>query len=413
MTEVLKMKADKIKPTIVLGAICTIVAILLSSVNLITGPIIEERRNNSANEALIVVLPEGKGFEKLDISALGLPESITDVYKETSGKGYVFRATANGYKPGMIVMCGIDAEGKITGSKCLETQDTYNKEPQLDNSYNGQSISNFTPNMLSGATMTSSGYRDAVNAALQAFVLVTGGKLDPSIELEGMIPTVAPHLVNPTVVEASGNIKKALKAANDSGFAYVISSGEESYLAIVNPMGACKVYDVEGTDVTASHEDIVAEAKTHAAANQKDYFDAFQKKLERMMKGATEIEAISVDTFNTVVSAVSFKLDGAVYYGFYSRSNGYKMMDVYVVIDEAGAIAKIDAKSLFFDEDYFHVDDEVDASAYKDSFTGLTGDTFAGENAMISGATMTSDAMKQSTKDAFEAFESIQKGEEQ
>ena len=181
------MKADKIKPTIVLGAICVAVALLLSAVNMVTGPIIEAQRNASANAALLEVMPEGRGFDEIDPATLSLPESVTGVYKETSGKGYVFRVTANGYKPGMVIMCGIDSEGKVVGTKCIETQDTFGKEPQLDNSYNGQSLADFTPNMIGGATMTSGGYRDAVNTALQAFVLASGGKLDPSIELEGMI----------------------------------------------------------------------------------------------------------------------------------------------------------------------------------------------------------------------------------
>ena len=404
------MKADKIKPTIVLGTICIAVALVLSAVNMITGPIIEERRNASANEALLVVMPEGTGFEELDISSLGLPANVTNAYKETSGKGYVFRVTANGYKPGLTVMCGIDAEGKVVGSKCLETQDTFGKEPELDNSYNGQSLADFTPNMITGATMTSGGYRDAVNTALQAFVLASGGKLDPSIELEGMIPTVAPAFNNPSVVEASGNIKKALKASNDTGFAYIVAEGDANYLAVVNAMGVCKVYDVEGADVTAAHEAIVTEAKAHASANQTNYLDALKTKVEKMMAGATDVEAIELDTFNTVVSAVSFKVGEATYYGFYSRSIGFHQMDVYVVIDESGAIAKIDAKQFIFDEQYFMNFGGMDVPTYKDGFVGLTGETWTGDAAIIATATMTSNAMKQSTEDAFASFDSIQKG---
>ena len=403
------MKADKIKPTIVLGAICVAVALVLSAVNMITGPIIEAQRNASANEALLVVMPDGEGFEELDVAALGLPANVTGAYKETSGKGYVFRVTANGYKPGLTVMCGIDSEGKVVGSKCLETQDTFGKEPELDNSYNGQSLADFTPNMITGATMTSGGYRDAVNTALQAFVLASGGKLDPAIELEKMISTVAPAFNNPTAVEASGNIKKALKASNDTGFAYIMKDGENSYLAVVNAMGVCKVYDVEGADVTADHEALVTEAKAHAAANQTNYFDALKTKVEKMMAGATEVEAVEVDTFNTVVSAVSFKVEDATYYGFYSRSIGFHQMDVFIVIDENGAIAKIDAKQFIFEEEYFNSFAGM-PDGYKDGFVGLTGETFNGDAAIIATATMTSNAMKQSTEDAFASFDSIQKG---
>ena len=79
-------------------------------------------------------------------------------------------------------------------------------------------------------------------------------------------------------------------------------------------------------------------------------------------------------------------------------------------MDASGAIVKADAKKLFFDEEYFTVDDTVDQPAYKDSFTGLTQDTWTGDNALIAGATMTSHAMQQAVTDAFEAFQTVQNG---
>ena len=359
---------------------------------------------------LLAVLPGGEGLEEVDISALALPAEVTNVYKETSGKGYVFRLVVEGYKPGMVIVCGIDSEGKIAGSKCLATQDTFGKESELDNSYNGQTISDFTPNMISGATMTSNAYKNAINIALQANVIVSGGKLDDSIVLESMIPEIAPGFNNISSVTANGNIKKAFKAKNDTGFAYIMTEGDSSYLAVVNAMGVCKIYDVEGADVTADHAALADEAKAHASANQKDYSADLIKKIEKMMAGSTDITAISLDTFNTVVSAVSFTVEGETYYGFYSRSIGFHQMDVYVVIDANGAIAKIDAKQFIFEEEYFMAFGGMNVSEYKNGFVGITGDTWTGDEAIIATATMTSNAMKESTTDAFASFDSIQKG---
>ena len=78
---------QNVKPTIVLSCICMAVALILSGINMVTGPIIEAQRAAAANGALIEVMPEGSGFDELDISTLGLPESVTNAYKETSGKG--------------------------------------------------------------------------------------------------------------------------------------------------------------------------------------------------------------------------------------------------------------------------------------------------------------------------------------
>ncbi len=397
-------------PTIVLSSICMAVALILSAINMITGPIIEKQRQAAANGALLVVFPDGEGFDEIDISTLGLSESVTNVYKETSGKGYVFRVTSTGYKSGMIIMIGVDSEGKITGSQCLETQDTFGKEPQIDNSYNGQTLADFTPNMITGATMTSSGYRDAVSNALQAFVLASGGKLDPSIELEAKIPELAPGFANPSAVEASGSFKKILKASNDAGFAYISSDGETAFLTLVNATGGCSVFDTEGNDVTDAHADLITEAVAHAAANQTSFFEDLSAKITRLYPDASEIASLEIPTFNTVVSAVSFKLDGADYYGFYSRSIGFHQMDVYFVIDANGAIAKMDAKQFIFDQEYFTNFGGMDAGAYRGGFEGLTTDTWTGEQAVIATATMTSNAVKQSTEDSFAAFNAIKGG---
>ena len=414
------MNKDKVMPTVVLSVICAVVALLLSAINMVTGPVIEAQRNAAANEALLVVMPEGKDFEELDITTLGLSESITNVYKEASG-GYVFRVVSTGYKPSLTIMVGINAEGQITGSKCIETQDTYGKEPQLDNSYNGQSIADFTPNMIGGATMTSSGYRDAINTALQSFTLASGGKLDPSIALEGKLAELAPGFVNPTAIETAGSFKKILKASNDAGFAYIFSDGENAFLTLVNATGGCIVYDAEGNDVTEAKADLASEAKAHASANQTSYTDALTKKIEKLMEGAAEITALELDTFNTVVSAVSFKLDGATYYGMCARplTFGNSPMDVYVIIDENGTIVKQDVKQMAFGDgvEYMHGINEYLSSttqAYKDylnKFTGLTSETLT-DDVLISGATVSSSAVKLATADAFAAFNSIKGGEQ-
>ena len=378
----------------------------------------DENENNIKKEhqLLLAVMPEAKDFEEIDVSALGLPESITNAYKETSGKGYVFRVTSTGYKSGMVVMIGIDAEGKITGTKCIETQDTFKKEPELDGSYNGQTLDSFAPNMITGATMTSTGYRDAVNTALQSFVLASGGTIDPSLTIIDLLPTVAPGYTLPAEVEASGNMKKAYKAANDAGFAYIFSDGENAFLAVVNATGACSVFDAEANDVTAAQSALADEAKAHAAANQKSYTEDLSAKITELIPDAAEITAIEVPTFGTLVSAVSFKSADAVYYGFYSRSVGFDQMDVYVIIDSNGAIVKTDAKEYIFVETDFieyggGIFKGLNRSEYKAKFEGLTTDSWGnGDAAVIAGATKTTDAVKVSVNDAFAAFNSIKGG---
>ena len=81
--------------TIVLVSICAVMAVLLALTNAITAPIIEKNQSAAANEALLEVMPNGQGFELVDISAYTLPATVTEVYKEANG-GYVVKMTTTG-----------------------------------------------------------------------------------------------------------------------------------------------------------------------------------------------------------------------------------------------------------------------------------------------------------------------------
>ena len=176
------MKMKNIMPSIVLGAICLVVALLLSLINSVTAPVIEAAQNAAANEALIVVLPEGKNFEEITLDEK-YPAAITKGYKADGG--FVFQATVTGKSAGLIVLCGIDSDGKIVGTKVISDQETddYDKNvfPHVegtDGAYKGMDINTFAPYLVSGATLTSKAYGDAVKAALQAFTIANGGTVD-------------------------------------------------------------------------------------------------------------------------------------------------------------------------------------------------------------------------------------------
>ena len=172
------MKKSNILPTVVLSAICVTVALLLAVVNSVTAPIIEAARAAQANEALLVVFPDGEDFEEMDITDAGLPASVVKAYKETSGKGFVFQVSSTGYKPGLIVMCGVDNEGKVTGTKCLESNETNGVEGSLDGKFNTMTLDTLTVDVIASSTKTCEGYRDAVKAALQAQIICSGGSVD-------------------------------------------------------------------------------------------------------------------------------------------------------------------------------------------------------------------------------------------
>ena len=176
------MKKNNVMPSIVLGAICLIVALLLSLVNSITAPVIEAAQNAAANESLVIVLPEGKNVEEISINE-SYPASITKAYKADGG--FVFQASVTGKSSGLIVLCGVDANGKIVGTKVIADQETDDYDKNVfpfvegtEGKYTGMDLASFEVYHVTGATLTSKAYSEAVKAALQAYVIANGGSVD-------------------------------------------------------------------------------------------------------------------------------------------------------------------------------------------------------------------------------------------
>ncbi|MBQ6997407.1 MAG: FMN-binding protein [Oscillospiraceae bacterium] len=409
-----------LKTYVILIVIVAIFAGAMFALNLHTGPIIEKNNAGAANDKLNAVMPGGSGYEDITATLTARPASVTTVYKETSGLGFVMLCTAeSSYSTApMEITLGIAADGKISGVEITAYNDTASfdfrtKDPSYLASYVGQDSALADVGLVAGSTFSSTAFRNSIVAAMEVMtannLIAAGVKGDDQILTE-LIPTVAPGFTKLAEAEGTGNIQKVFTAENGTGFAYIVNSGDATVLAIVNAMGVCKVYDVEGADITANAADVVAEAVAHASATPNKFTDDLTTKVGRMMEGAADITPIALDTFNTVVSAVSFTVDGTTYYAFYSRSIGFHQMDVFFVIDENGAITKMDAKQFIFDEEYFMAFGGMDVTAYKDGFVGITGDTFTGDEVIIATATMTSNAIKESTQDVFTAFNALKGG---
>lgn len=402
----------------ILLAFVVVFGAVMFGLNFITGPIIEENNKGAEFAPLLAVMPDADNFEEITSTLAGVPESVIAVYKETSGRGFVVRTSASTQysKEPMEITFGVTADGKICGIQLdvyTDSIDFRSKDANYIDSYLEKDSALADIGTVSGATYSSTAFKDAVSAGFSALIsnslIVEGVKSDAQI-LSEMIPTLAPGMLKTEEVAASGNIEKAWGAGNDAGFAYVVKNGDASFLALVNATGVCKVYDVAGADVTDAQSAIADEAKAHASANQKSYAEDLNTRVTKLFADASDIAPIELSTFNTVVSAVSFKSNGAEYYGFYSRSIGFHQMDVFFVIDANGAIAKMDAKQFIFDEEYFAAFGGMNNGEYKAGFEGLTSETWTGDAAVIATATMTSNAMKQSTEDAFAAFNSIKGG---
>lgn len=419
-------KKELFKGLIIMVLIVLVFSGAMYGLNFYTAPLIEENNAGAALAPLKAVMPDANGFELLydssntSTSALkDVAEDVIVIYKETSNKGYVLRvkATSQYSKEPMEITIGVTADGKVCGIQC----DVYTEsKPLLGNylsSYIGKDSALSGVEVTGGVTYSSTAIKNAVENGLTTLIsnnlISEGVKSDEQILTE-LIPSVHLGLASNgalkcDTVDGSGNILVAYKGKNDSGFAYIMAKGETKLLAVTNNLGGCKVYDVEGNDVTQTNTDLVAEALSHTSANINDYDSTFVTRVGKMMPDAKNITPITLEVYNSVVSAVEFEVEDAKYYAFYSKTFGFEIMDVYFILDAEGKIVKMSAKEFVFDEEYFFGFGGI-PNNYQGGFEGLTSETFDGSQAIIATATMTSNAMKQSTYDSFAAFEAINNG---
>ena len=420
-------KKEFSKSVLALVAIVLVAVLLLTGLNFITAPLIAENGSAAAFAPLYAVMPDAAGFDQLydaadpGSSALAnIPASVQSIYGETGGMGYVLRlSTSEGYtKQPIEFTLAIDAEGKISGVELTAYPETKDMGKETyPQTYLGQDSTLANVSLVAGVTYSSSAFKNAVADSFAALIdnglIGAGVKGDEQILVE-MLAEVYPGIASPTgtpqyeeqeIAEGQYSyITKSLKALNDSGFALIMKNGDATYMAVCNAFGSVKIVDVDGNEV--SDDAMAAEAKAYAEANIVSHSDGDLNKVKLLVPDASDVTAISLDgVYNSVTCA--YKAEG-VGYVFVSRSYGYsnEPMVIYYVIDDNGAIVTMTADELILFKEYF-TSYQLDESSYKAGFTGLTGDSFTGDEALISGATVSSDAIRVATEDAFTAFAAV------
>ena len=162
------------KGILVLTVITTVVALLMAVTNSLTYPIIQRNEEKAVNDSLLVVMPDGKSFKKLEISNYALPSTIKEVYKEESC-GYVIKCVTSGYSEGMTILCGIDTDGKITGAVCIGSSETLGYEKNYGKQLIGVTVDTINSvDTVSGATLTTQGYKNAIKDSFAAVNILKG-----------------------------------------------------------------------------------------------------------------------------------------------------------------------------------------------------------------------------------------------
>lgn len=224
---------QNIKSVAVLVAICGVIALLLAGTNTITAPIIEKNSQAAANEALLQVMPEGLGFEDVPLGDYELPATVTAAHKENSGKGYVIELTTKGYGSGFVIMCGVSTDGVVTGATCLSSNETLGKEKEYGAVFENKDAAGVDAvDTISGATMTTEAYKNAVKDALNAAIILGGGSVDIRTEeqiladnLAAALPAGEGKFTKWFATEEITGVDAVYTADNGAGYVCVI--GEE------------------------------------------------------------------------------------------------------------------------------------------------------------------------------------------
>ena len=400
------MKKSNLMPSAVLASICLVVALLLSFVNMITGPIIKAAQDAAANAALLEVLPEGKNFEPITIDEK-YPPSVTMGYKADGG--FVFQMTVTGKSSGLIIMCGINSEGKIVGTKVIAEQETDSYDAKVfpavegvDGKYKDMTLDSFEPYLVSGATLTSRAYSEAIKAALQAFVIANGGEVDIRTP-EQILQDNCNQALGVTDLkftrwfstEILDGVDAVYEAPDNGGKVYVVG---DTFIGV-------NASDEVVTDVD---EDTAAKAlAAHSKVNSSVLTEVTERS-DGIHASILKIYVTNSGNYVFDVNAEGFSIHEYDEYG----SGKNLPISIKVSISADGKIIDILTVSHGESKGY---GDKCATEEYYDSFRGAGADEVKisdnpTDPGVITGATYTSEGYQRAVKRAFAAFEILTGG---
>lgn len=379
-----------VKSTLVLFLICAVMAVLLAVTNAITAPIIQQNMEAAANDALLVVMPEGKGFEKVDISTYTLPSTVTEVYREASG-GYVITLKTAGYGSGLIIMCGVSADGVVTGATCLSSSETLGYEKTFGANFTGKDAAGIDGvDTISGATKTTAAYKNAVKDALNATVILGGGSVDLRTEeeilndnLSAALPAAEGKFTKLFIVEVIEGIDAVYTADNSKGYVYVI--GEE-FIGVT-------------ADTTPENETVAA---AHAILTATTTTDVDLSAFEGLPSALLSAKKTATGNYILEVKGAGYGINGG---NEYHPASG-KYIEIRVSMTPDGKI--IDTFTISQEESK-GIGDACANEKFYGQFDGKTEENY-NEIDAIGGATITTDGYKKAILRAFESVKILEGG---
>lgn len=391
------MIKKNIKSVAVMAAICSVMALLLATTNAFTAPIIEKNAGAAANAALLEVMPEGKDFESVDPTEYQLPETVAEVHKETSGGGYVITLVTAGYGADMVIMCGVDAKGVVTGAKCLSSNETLGKEKEYGAAFTGVDAAALDGvDTIAGATKTTEAYKNAIKDALNAAIILGGGSVDIRDEaqiladnLTAALPAGEGKFQKLFIVEDIAGVDAIYAADNGTGYVCVVG---DTFIGI----------DAGGTVVTQGVTDTAAAVNAVKLIKGTVYADMNLSVLDDLTDYVLSAKKTATGNYVLETKGAGYGIRGGNEY--HPASNEYIV--VRVAISKNGKI--LDCVTVSQAETDGLGSACADETFYG-QFDGKTENNYTEIDA-IGGATLTTDGYKQAIQKAFDAYKVLKGG---
>ena len=385
-----------IKSVGALTVICAVIAILLALTNSITAPIIEKNASAAANDALLIVLPDGEEFTSVDLSAYELPATVTEAFTEKNG-GVVVKLTTSGYGSDMVIMVGIDGSGTVTGATCLSSNETLGYEKTYGENTVGATVDTVDGiDVIAGATKTTAAYKGAVKDALNTAVILGGGSVDVRTEeeiladnLNGALPEGEGEFESVFVAEAiDESITSVYKAVNGKGYVFVVG---EAFVGT----------DAEGNVITDVDDTVKAAVSSSVTAIINSDITELDISGYEMPKQIEKAYKTASGNYVFDLKASGFGINGDEYY---NPSGEYIKIKVSVTED-----GKIIACQTVSQKETDGIGSSCEDVSFYSQFNGKTEADY-GDIDAISGATITTNGYKTAVSKVFEAIK-ILKGE--
>lgn len=386
-----------IKNLAVFVLICTVITVLLATTNFITEPVILKNQSASANKAFSEIMPNGKGFEAMDISSFSLPATVKEVHKETSNQGYVVQLVTSGYGSDMIILCGVSSDGIVTGAVCLSSNETLGKEKTYGTNFSNKDTAGVDAvEIITGATKTTNAYKNAVKDALNAVVILGGGSVDIRSEeeiladnLNTALPDGEKQFEKLFLVELIEGIDAVYSATNQSGYVFVVG---EQFIGV----------KADGTVVTEGVTDTALFTDAAEKIQSTTFKEIDVSKNEELAKFVVSAKKTASGNYVVETKGAGYGIKGGNEYhpasGEYiivrvSMTPDYKIIDCLTVSEgETDGLGDACADESFYGQ-----------------FVGKTEANYKEIDA-ISGATLTTDGYKQAVERAFTAVKTLNGG---